>query len=99
MTETPTTARTSNAELTEESSWRRGFWSLIVVQFQGAFSDNALKNLVILVVLGLGLSENDKHLVGELVTALFGLPFILFSLAGGYLAERFSTRQVHIGGE
>src|SRR3989442_12498287 len=31
-----------------------GFWSLIVTQFQGAFSDNALKWLVRLLVLGMG---------------------------------------------
>ena len=29
-----------------EQGWRRGFWSLIVTQFQGAFSDNALKFLI-----------------------------------------------------
>ena len=29
-----------------------GFWSLFVTQFQGAFSDNVLKNLVILMSLG-----------------------------------------------
>ena len=28
-------------------NWRRGFWSLIVTQFQTAFNDNALKFLVI----------------------------------------------------
>ena len=29
----------------------RGFWALIVTQFQGAFSDNVLKNLVVFVAL------------------------------------------------
>jgi len=29
------------------ANWRTGFWSLIVTQFQGAFNDNALKFLVI----------------------------------------------------
>ena len=29
----------------------RGFWSLIITQFQGAFSDNILKNLVILLAI------------------------------------------------
>src|SRR5437879_8069238 len=33
-----------------------GFWSLIVTQFQGAFSDNALKWLVSFLVLGMGLA-------------------------------------------
>ena len=39
---------------------QRGFWYLFVTQFQGAFSDNALKWLAIFVITGLGLSnEND----------------------------------------
>ena len=32
-----------------------------------------------------------------LVGALFALPFILFSMAGGYLADRFSKRTITIG--
>jgi len=39
---------------TSDKNWQRGFWSLILVQFQGAFSDNALKNLVLFLILGLG---------------------------------------------
>lgn len=31
--------------------WQRGFWSLMGTQFQNAFSDNALKQLIILVLL------------------------------------------------
>src|SRR6266571_1180563 len=58
-----------------------GFWSLVVTQFQGAFNDNAPKFLVIYLVVG----------------ALFALPFILFSMTGGFLADRFSKRSVTIG--
>ena len=68
----------------------RGFWALIVTQFQGAFSDNVLKNLVIFMLIGLNVSLAEKHRIGELVGALFSLPFILFSMAGGFLADRFS---------
>ena len=75
----------------------RGFWSLIVTQFQGAFSDNVLKNLVVFMILGGSLSLAQEHTVGEQVTALFSLPFILFSMAGGYLADRLSKRTVMIG--
>src|SRR5438045_947221 len=45
----------------------RGFWSLFVTQFQGAFSDNVLKNLVIFMILGLEVSLAKKHDTGELV--------------------------------
>lgn len=76
----------------------RGFWALIVTQFQGAFSDNVLKNLVILAaVFGGTMTAAEKNHFGEMVGALFALPFILFSMAGGFLADRFSKRSVMLG--
>ncbi len=75
----------------------RGFWSLFLTQFQGAFSDNVLKNLVIFMLISLDVTVTEKHKIGELVGALFSLPFILFSMAGGFLADRFSKRTVSIG--
>ena len=74
----------------------RGFWFLIVTQFQGAFSDNVLKNLVIFMLIGMNVSIAEKHKIGELVGVLFSLPFILFSMAGGYLADRFSKRTITV---
>jgi len=74
----------------------RGFWALIVTQFQGAFSDNVLKNLAIFFVLGLGLPEATRDRYGTLINVLFSLPFIFFSMAGGYLADRYSKRTVTI---
>ena len=81
----------------EPSPGLRGFWSLIVTQFQGAFSDNVLKNLVVFMILGGSLSLAEEHRIGEQVGALFSLPFILFSMAGGYLADRLSKRTVMMG--
>jgi acyl-[acyl-carrier-protein]-phospholipid O-acyltransferase/long-chain-fatty-acid--[acyl-carrier-protein] ligase len=76
----------------------RGFWALIVTQFQGAFSDNVVKNLVVFVALfGTGLTLAEKNSYGESIAALFSLPFILFSMAGGFLADRFSKRSVMLG--
>jgi acyl-[acyl-carrier-protein]-phospholipid O-acyltransferase/long-chain-fatty-acid--[acyl-carrier-protein] ligase len=75
----------------------RGFWSLFVTQFQGAFSDNVLKNLVIFMMIGMNLPLAEKHKIGESVGALFALPFILFSMAGGFLADRYSKRTITIG--
>ena len=72
----------------------RGFWPLIVTQFQGAFSDNVLKNLVIFMLVAMDVSIAEKHKIGELVGALFSLPFILFSMAGGFLADRYSKRTI-----
>ena len=42
--------------------WRLGFWSLVVTQFQGAFNDNALKFLVIYLVVDMGLSAQHARL-------------------------------------
>ncbi len=77
--------------------WRRGFWSLIVTQFQGAFSDNALKTLVTFIGLKMAVSPGLHRALVPLGTALFSLPFILFSMTGGFLADRHSKRTVTIG--
>lgn len=78
-------------------NWRRGFWSLIGTQFQVAFNDNGLKNLVIFIILGMGLSELQRQRLVLEVGVLFSLPYILFSMTGGYLADRYSKRAVTIG--
>jgi acyl-[acyl-carrier-protein]-phospholipid O-acyltransferase / long-chain-fatty-acid--[acyl-carrier-protein] ligase len=75
-------------------NWRRGFWSLIATQFQGAFNENALKFLVIYLVLALEKDKARRDQLEFLVGVLFAAPFILFSLSGGYLADRFSKRTV-----
>ena len=82
---------------TTPEHWQAGFWSLIATQFQGAFSENALKNLVILLILGMGLTEAQKNHLVPIVLVLFALPFIFFSMTGGYFADRFSKRTVTIG--
>ncbi len=79
-------------------SGTRGFWALIVTQFQGAFSDNVVKNLVVLAaIFGTTMSATEKNHFGESIGALFSLPFILFSMTGGFLADRFSKRSVMLG--
>jgi len=77
--------------------WQKGFWSLIAVQSQGAFSDNFLRWTVAFLVFHLGLSQQQRdRLVVLLVPLLFSVPFLLFSMAGGCLADRFSKRSVTI---
>lgn len=67
-------------------------------QFQGAFSDNALRWLVIFPVLAsLTLTEADKDGFASRASLLFAIPFLLFSTVGGWLADRFSKRSVMIG--
>jgi acyl-[acyl-carrier-protein]-phospholipid O-acyltransferase/long-chain-fatty-acid--[acyl-carrier-protein] ligase len=77
--------------------WRLGFWSLIATQFQGAFNDNGLKFFVIFLILGSNPTAAQKDLLVFVIGNLFALPFLLFSMTGGYLADRFSKRTVAIG--
>ena len=75
----------------------RGFWALIVTQFQGAFSDNTLKWLATFLVMQSGMSENVRDRLISIVGALFAIPFILFSMTGGFFADHFSKRRVVLG--
>jgi len=69
---------------------------MFVVEFQNAFSDNLLKFLVTFIILGLGLASAQRNSLVPLVGAVFALPFVLFSMAGGFFADRFSKRNVTV---
>ena len=87
----------SSAERFGKPGSLRGFWALIAVQFQGAFSDNALKWLVSYLVLESAFSKETRDLWFVLVVPLlFAVPFLLFSIPGGFLADKFSKRSVTI---
>jgi len=77
--------------------WKRGFWMLIATQFQGALNENGLKQLIVFLVLGMGLQQADRDQLVLVVGALFAIPYILFSMSGGFLADRYSKRTVTIG--
>jgi acyl-[acyl-carrier-protein]-phospholipid O-acyltransferase/long-chain-fatty-acid--[acyl-carrier-protein] ligase len=79
-----------------ENRGRRGFWALIATQFQGAFNENGLKSLVVFLILGMNMPQNVQEKNIWVVNSLFTLPFIIFSLTGGFLADRFSKRAVTI---
>lgn len=99
--ETPqSTAGASETRISRNSSkpanWRRGFWSLFVTQFQGAFSDNLFKFLVVFLITGtLAEAERDNYIT--LTLLVFSAPFLLFSMAAGFLADRYPKRSVVIG--
>ncbi|MGA3292658.1 MAG: acyl-[ACP]--phospholipid O-acyltransferase [Candidatus Acidiferrales bacterium] len=77
--------------------WKRGFWSLIATQFQTGFNDNALKYLVTYIVIAMNLPQSQRDRLIPIVGALFALPFIFFSMTGGFFADRYSKRSVTIG--
>ena len=103
----------------KKPSWAKGFWSLIIVQFQGAFSDNVFKFLVLFLISGsIADAVLESHFPGgqgipqeipadiqgeianrrdpliSVVLAVFSIPFILFSMAAGFLADRFPKPRV-----
>ncbi len=82
---------------TSASNWQRGFWSLMGTQFQGAFSDNVLKWLVIYLVIAQKLPKEQLDALVSDSGMYFAIPFLLLSMFGGWMADRFSKRHVMIG--
>jgi acyl-[acyl-carrier-protein]-phospholipid O-acyltransferase/long-chain-fatty-acid--[acyl-carrier-protein] ligase len=74
----------------------RSFWLMFVVEFQNAFSDNVLRWLVTFFIVGMGLSQEKRDELVPLIGGIFALPFILFSMTGGFFADRFSKRNVAV---
>ena len=80
------------------ADWKRGFWSLIATQFQAAFSDNVLKWVVSFIVLDMAIPQEQRdRLFVLIIPLLFSIPFLLFSMTGGYFADHYSKRSVAIG--
>lgn len=88
-----TTAK-DGARPTVETFDKVGFWALIATQFQGAFSDNAFKFLIIFYVPTLLVNQNFP--VTALGTVLFNLPWLLFPAIAGALGDRFSKKRVTV---
>lgn len=66
---------------------------LFLVQFQGAFSDNFFKFLVIFFASrGVSTELRDERLF--LILVVFTVPFIVFAMASGSLSDRFSKGRV-----
>jgi len=62
-------------------------------QTQNAISDNTLKTLVTYLVIA-SVPEDDRSRYVALIAALFAAPFLLLSMFGGWLADRFSKQRV-----
>ncbi|MBI1956409.1 MAG: MFS transporter, partial [Acidobacteria bacterium] len=92
--ETRSQSSSASPEVLSEGARKRSFWSLFAAAFQEAFNDLAFRTLVTFFILGIGLSQGERDRLVSLTLALFSLPFILFSMGGGYLADRFSKRTV-----
>ena len=42
-------------------NWQRGFWALIITQFQNAFNDNAIKFLVIYIIVAMNFPKDERE--------------------------------------
>ena len=65
---------------------------MFATQCQGAFSDNVFKFVVIYTAMSQFTSEAEQDGFVSLVGALFAIPFIIFTMAGGYCSVHFSKR-------
>lgn len=74
----------------------RSFRSLLAAQFVGALNDNLFKVVASLYVIQVLSTAQDATRLVSIIGILFILPFIIFSPLAGYLADRFSKRNVII---
>ena len=66
---------------------------LNITQFLGALNDNVFKLLVIFLLVAL-IGEQHRTQIVSTASIVFVIPFLLFSHAGGTLADRISKRNI-----
>lgn len=71
----------------------RSFWALMTTQFFAAFNDNVFQAVAALLIVRWRGEAASRELVA-LSGLVFALPFLLFSLTAGRLADRWSKRRV-----
>lgn len=72
----------------------RPFKAHMATSFLGAFNDNLFKTIVSILVLTQFVSQGGGVIYLALTSALFALPYIFFSAAAGFLADRFAKTSV-----
>ncbi|MDX9975878.1 MAG: MFS transporter, partial [FCB group bacterium] len=88
---------TQSAETTGRPGYLKGFWALMVTQFQGAFNDNALKLLILLFLPALFPPKAgiQSHITW-ITNALFLIPWLVLPGQAGAFSDRYSKRSVAI---
>jgi len=78
--------------------WSRDFVGLVVTQFLGALNDNMFRWLILPIGKDLVESRGVRpDLALSAGSVVFLLPFVLLAAPAGYLADRFSKRNVIVG--
>src|SRR5712692_2901489 len=72
---------------------QRGFASLLIAQALSVFNDNAFKYILSLVVIARATSAAEQSRLVALASAVFVLPYVLFSSYAGQVADRLSKRR------
>ncbi|PYV02870.1 MAG: hypothetical protein DMG26_10555 [Acidobacteria bacterium] len=72
----------------------RGYASLLTAQALSVFNDNAFKYVLSLVVMARAATMAGQNRLIAFASALFVLPYILFSTYAGQAADRYSKRSV-----
>jgi MFS family permease len=70
------------------------FLAFLMAQALGAANDNALKITLVLFMISAVSGQARQVRYSSLATALFPIPFLLFSPLAGYLADRFAKHRV-----
>lgn len=77
---------------------KRRFLPLFIVQFFGAFNDNAFKlSMLTLISYHLTTMQSVSEHYQALAAALFTLPFFIFSATAGQLADKYDKAKLTIG--
>ncbi|MFN7095301.1 MAG: MFS transporter, partial [Burkholderiales bacterium] len=72
----------------------RRFFPMCVTQFLGAFNDNLFKNAFILLLTFSALPTSDSGLFVAIASAMFVVPFFLFSAFAGQLADQMDKARL-----
>ena len=74
----------------------RRYWPFFWTQFSGAFNDNFFKNALVILVLyaEIDVFGVDYKAFTAVASAVFILPFFLFSATGGQLADKYEKGQL-----
>ena len=97
------TTETAATPAPPKPDYRKGFWFLMVTQFQGAFNDNMFKFLIIYTLWdiikaksGGILSQAASEEVVFRAGLIFSIPFIIFAGYAGTFSDRYSKRDVAV---
>ncbi len=75
----------------------RSFWGIVSTQFLGAFNDNIFKQTVLLIFSGIPVAGGPPRDLQFVATAVFSLPFVLFSGLAGFFSDRWRKSRVIVG--